>query len=59
MGYVGIPSAVGSIRQLAEIFVVVGSSLTTTIVALSDATAVLSYRFICRVRGYFWQEQEG
>ena len=39
VGYVGIPSAVGSIRQLAEIFVVVGSSLTTTIVALSDATS--------------------
>jgi hypothetical protein len=58
-GYVGVASSVGSIRQLADIFVVVGSSLTTTIFALLDPTAVLSYRFICRVRGYFWQEYEG
>lgn len=58
-GYVGVASSVGSIRQLADIFVVVGSSLVTTIVAQSDASAVLSYRFICRVRGYFWQEYEG
>ena len=58
-GYVGIPSSVGSIRVLADIFVVVGSSLTVTIVAISDATAVLSYRFVCRVRGYYWQEVTG
>ncbi|MGH7187451.1 MAG: hypothetical protein ACREIB_14380 [Pseudomonadota bacterium] len=57
-GYVSVASAVGSIRQLAEIFVVLGSSVTVTVVATSAATAALTYRFICRVRGYFWSERE-
>jgi hypothetical protein len=57
-GYVNVTSAVGSIRQLADIFMVVGSSLQVTIVANSDPSAVLTYRFICRVRGHFWSDKE-
>jgi len=57
-GYVAVASAVGSIRQLADIFVVRGSSDTVTVVGAADATAGLTYRYICRVRGYFWSEKE-
>lgn len=58
-GYVGTPAAIGSIRQLADIVTVVGSSGVVTVVAASSASAVLTYRFICRVRGYFYAEKAG
>lgn len=57
-GYVNMQSAVGSIRQLAEIFVSVGSTAVVTIVASIDVTAILTYRYISRVRGYLYAEKE-
>jgi hypothetical protein len=56
--YFNVPSAVGSIRQLSEIFLLVGSSAALTVNAISDATAVITYRFICRLRGHFYAERE-
>jgi hypothetical protein len=55
-GYDNKPAAVGSIRQLADIFVVQGSSATVTIFAAISSTAALTYRYICRVRGWFYSE---
>ena len=57
-GYVNKPAAIGSIRQLAEVFIVQGSSASVTIQANIASTAVLTYRYICRVRGWFWSEKE-
>lgn len=51
-------SVIGSIRQLADVFLLVGSSSIVTVVATSSATAALTYRFICRVRGWFYNEKE-
>lgn len=56
-GYVNKPAAIGSIRQLADVFIVQGSSAQMTVVAVISATAVLTYRYICRVRGWFWSEE--
>jgi hypothetical protein len=58
-GYTGKPAAIGSIRQLADVFFLAGSSATMTIVAASAASAVVTYRFICRVRGWFYTETLG
>ena len=55
-GYDNKPAAVGSIRQLAEIFVVQGSSVTVTVQGAIAAGAALTYRYICRVRGWFYSE---
>jgi len=57
-GYNVVSAAVGSIRQLAEIVVVRGSSEIVTVVGFADPNAVLTYRYECRVRGHFWSEQE-
>lgn len=56
--YFNVPSAVGSIRQLSEIFLLIGSSSLVTVQAISDASAIITYRFICRLRGHFYAERE-
>lgn len=56
--YVGTPAAIGSIRQLADIFLLAGSSVTVNVVATIAATSVLTYRYICRMRGWFYMDQE-
>jgi hypothetical protein len=57
-GYEQKQAAIGSIRQLADIFDLIGSSLTTTVRATIASTAPVSYRYICRVRGWFYSEKE-
>lgn len=57
-GYNAVPASIGSIRQLADIFHVSGSSVNFTIAATSAATAVVTYRFICRVRGWMYAVKE-
>lgn len=57
-GYTGVFAAIGSIRQLADIFQMVGSSGVMTIVAASNVLAVSTYRFICRVRGHLYTEKD-
>ena len=51
-------AAVGSVRQLSEIFVLTGSSQTFTVRATIAATAPVTYRYICRVIGWFYSERE-
>jgi len=58
-GYSQMLAAIGSVRQLAEIVVVVGSSQTLTVRASIAATAPITYRYICRLRGWFYSEKEG
>lgn len=57
--YTGLPSAVGSVRQLSYIGQLIGSSALVTIVANIDPNAVLTYRYICRVQGWNYTETEG
>jgi len=57
-GYDNKPAAVGSIRQLADIFVVQGSSAPVTVRAAISSLASVTYRYICRVRGWFYSEKE-
>lgn len=52
--YENMQAAVGSIRQLATIFVLVGSSQTLTVVATIAATAPITYRYIAHLRGWFY-----
>ena len=56
--YFGQTAAIGSIRQLAEIFLLTGNGATITVVGTLDATAVITYRIIARVRGWFYTERE-
>jgi hypothetical protein len=58
-GYEGATAAVGSLRNLSEIFVNLGSSVVVTVTATAAATAVLTYSYIARIRGYFYMELEG
>jgi hypothetical protein len=58
-GYDNKPAAVGSIRQLADLFVIQGSSSVVTVQASISALAAVTYRYICRVRGWFYSEKEG
>lgn len=57
-GYEQKQAPIGSVRQLADIFDLVGSSLTVTVRATIAATAPVTYRYICRVRGWFYSEKE-
>ncbi len=52
-------AAVGSVRQLSTIQVLAGSSQTLTVRATIAATAAVTYRFICRIRGWYYSEREG
>jgi hypothetical protein len=52
--YEQMQAAVGSIRQLATIFVLVGSSQILTVVATAAATAPITYRYVAHLRGWFY-----
>jgi hypothetical protein len=56
-GYNAQLAAIGSLRQLAEVFLLVGSSVPVTIQAQISPAAVVTYRYICRVRGWFYAEK--
>lgn len=58
-GYIGKPAAIGSVRQLADVFYVAGSDAVVSILAASSADAVVTYHFYCRIRGWFYAEKEG
>lgn len=58
-GYIDKVAVIGSLRQLAEIFLLLGSSVTMTLKGSSSASAATSYRFIARVRGWFYSEASG
>lgn len=57
-GYVQKNAVIGSIVQLTEIFVLAGSSVVFSVQGVASAAAVLTYRYICRVRGHFYTEKE-
>jgi hypothetical protein len=57
-GYINKSSAVGSLRNLTEIFFIIGSSVTVSIVGRSASTAASTYRFIARVRGWLSEERQ-
>jgi hypothetical protein len=57
-GYYNKPSAIGSIRNLTPLVQTVGTSSVLTIVGTPAAEAVLTYRYICRIRGWCYSEKE-
>lgn len=57
-GYTNVFAAVGSIRNLTEIFQVVGSSSSIVVQGTMSAISAVTYRVICRVRGWFYLEKE-
>lgn len=57
-GYGNVLAAIGSIRQLAEIFVLAAASQTLTVRASIASTAPITYRYIARIRGWFYSEKE-
>jgi hypothetical protein len=57
--YEQMQSAIGSLGQLATIFVLVGSSQTLRVRATIAATAPITYRYECHLRGWFYVEKEG
>jgi len=56
-GYAGMPAAIGTFRELADVFLVFGASQTITVVANAALNAVLTYRYIARLRGWFYAEK--
>jgi hypothetical protein len=58
-GYINKRAAIGTIQQLTEIFILTGSSLPITVVGTADPLAVIEYRFLCRVRGWYYFEKGG
>lgn len=56
-GYSAQPAAIGSLRQLSEVFLLCSSSVTVTIFVTIATTAALTYRYICRLRGWFYVEK--
>lgn len=57
-GYGSQPAAIGSLRQLSHVFLLVGNTAVVTIQATISSTAALTYRYICRVQGWFYSERE-
>lgn len=56
-GYPQQLAAVGSIRQLATIQVLCFSSQTLSVLATISPLAPISYRYACRLRGWFYSEK--
>lgn len=57
-GYSQMLAAVGSVRQLSYLYVLVGSSQTVTVVATISPLAPITYRYICRLQGWYYSEKE-
>lgn len=57
--YFGQTAAIGSIRQLAEIVLFTGNGSTIQVVGTMAATAAITYRILCRARGWFYTMKEG
>jgi len=56
-GYIAKPSAIGSVRNLTELVLVVGSSVTIVIQGASSPAAAVTYDFIVRLRGWLYSEE--
>jgi hypothetical protein len=56
-GFIAKNAIIGSIPQLTPFTYVTGSSVTITIVGAASALAVVTYRYIVRVLGYFYTEE--
>lgn len=58
IGYINKPAAIGSVRNLTDIFFLTGSSVTVSVVGRTTAAAVVTYHYFARVRGWFYSEKE-
>jgi len=57
--YVNMPSGIGSIVQLSWVFVVIGSSVTITLLVTNNAPAIgNTYHYFARIQGWFYAERE-
>jgi hypothetical protein len=55
-GYTNKPAALGTLQYPADAFMVAGSSVTVNLVVTASTAAVVTYRYIGVVRGWFWRE---
>lgn len=56
-GFIAKNAVIGTIPQLTPFTYVTGSSVTITIIGTSSALAVVTYRYVVRVLGYFYTEE--
>jgi len=56
-GYRSQPAAVGSLRNLSPIVLVVPADRRLNVVVTISANAVWTYRYECRIAGWLWQER--
>lgn len=54
--YNNMPAAVGSIAQPSDVFVVLGSSVTATLVITNGSGVPATYQYQARLKGYFYRE---
>jgi hypothetical protein len=57
-GYVQKNAVIGTIVQLTEIVVVAYGNSTLTVQGTASALAIATYRYIARIRGWFYAEKE-
>lgn len=55
-GYTNKPAALGTLQYPAPIVLLAGSSVTVNLVVTASASAVVTYRYIAVVRGWFYRE---
>lgn len=55
-GYTNKAAALGTLQYPAETFLLAGSSVTVNLVVTAAADAVLTYRYIGLMRGWFYRE---
>jgi hypothetical protein len=58
-GYTAKNAVIGSIVQLTEIVISAGSSAVVSVIGTASVNAVVTYRYICRFRGYTYIEKVG
>lgn len=56
-GYYDVPASIGSIREVSEIFVHVAGPQQLVLIVSVSAAAIVTYRYIARVKGWFFGEE--
>jgi hypothetical protein len=56
-GYYNVPASIGSIREVSDVFVHVSGPQQLELLVSADAAAIITYRYIARVKGWFFGEE--
>lgn len=55
-GFTNKPAALGTLQYPADVFLLAGSSVTVNLVVTASVAAVITYRYIGVMRGWFFRE---